>query len=459
MSIINNALSGALAAQAGLNTTSQNVANVMTEGYTRQGVLFSAIQSARSGALSAGNGVAVPALLRFSDGYRSLQMWNAASSVAQYSTTQPSLTQLEQVMGDDASSINSGLDAFFGALNAASVEPTSNPLRQQVITAADALAQRFNSLNQVLSNQRAAVQQQRSSVVIQVNALSRGIAALNKQIAATQSTGANASGLIDERDRKIDELAGMVAIQVIDQPDGARAISLRTGQPLVVGALSANVSVQANADGSQSLKLAFAKENFTLATGGLGGRLGGLDELEHQVLVPLMTSVTDMAREMSTAVNTQLQAGFALDGASGKPLLVFDATSTTSMLKVDASVVAQDLGFSSSATMPGDSSNLLAIIGIQSQTISIGSLGSVTLGDAVTQLVGKLGMQSQQNQASLATAQTVRDQSEASWKSASGVNSDEEAINLIQFQQMYQANMKVIAAANELFDATLAMMR
>jgi flagellar hook-associated protein 1 len=245
---------------------------------------------------------------------------------------------------------------------------------------------------------------------------------------------------------------------VVNQPDGTRSVSLRTGQPLVVGSIAANLSVQGNADGSQTLKLAFAKENFTLASSGLGGQLGGLDSLEHQVLVPMMGAVTDMAREMSTAVNTCLQSGYALDGSGGKALFQFDATSVTGMLKVDPSVVAQDLGFSSSATTPGDSGNLQSLIAIKSRTISVGSLGTVSLGDAMTQLVGKLGMQSQQNQASLGTAQTVRDQAEESWKSTSGVNSDEEAINLIQYQQMYQANMKVIATANELFDATLAMM-
>jgi flagellar hook-associated protein 1 FlgK len=80
----------------------------------------------------------------------------------------------------------------------------------------------------------------------------------------------------------------------------------------------------------------------------------------------------------------------------------------------------------------------------------------VSLADAVTQLVAQVGMQSQQNTAALATAQTVRNQAEENWKSTSGVNLDEEAANLIQFQQMYQANMKVIAVANELFDSTLA---
>ncbi len=88
----------------------------------------------------------------------------------------------------------------------------------------------------------------------------------------------------------------------------------------------------------------------------------------------------------------------------------------------------------------------------------VAGLGSVTLSDASTQLVAKLGMDSQQNQAAMDTAQTVRNQAEESWKSTSGVNTDEEAINLMQYQQMYQANMKVIAVANELFDNTLALL-
>ena len=458
MSIINNALSGALAAQAGLNTTSQNVSNVMTPGYTRQGVLLTSVQPLKSGALSAGSGVTVPSLIRFSDSYKSLQMWRAASDLGQHSTSQPYMTQLEQVMGDDSSSLNNGLDTFFSALNAASVEPTSSPLRQQVITAADALAQRFNSLNQVLSNQRASVQQQRTTIVSQVNTLTTDIAALNKQIAATQATGVNPSGLIDERDNKIDSLASMVAVQVVDQADGTRSVSLRSGQPLVAGSIASTMSVQGNPDGSQTLTLAFAKETFTLASGGLGGQLGGLDDMEQNVLLPMMKSVTDMAQQMSTQVNTQLQAGFGLTGAAGQALFQFDATSVTGMLKVNSTITPQDLGFSSDATTPGDSANLLQIIGIQSQNVTTPWLGTVTLSDAATQLVGKLGMASQQNQASLTTSQTVRNQAEESWKSTSGVNNDEEAINLVQYQQMYQSNMKVIAVANTLFDATLQMM-
>lgn len=458
MSIIYNALSGALAAQAALATTSQNVANVMTPGYTRQGVLLASVAPRQTGALSAGSGVAVPALLRFSDGYKSLQLWSAASELGQSTTAQPYFTQLEQVMGDEESGINNGLDAFFGALNAASVDPTSSPLRQQIITSADALAQRFNSLTQVLSNQRQAIAQQRGATITQINGLSGDIAELNREIAATQGTGVNPSALIDARDNKIDELAGLVAVQVVDQADGSRSISLRGGQPLVVGARAATMSATTNPDGSQTLKVAFASEAFTLPNTGLGGELGGMSDYETRTLAPMIQSISGMAQQLATAVNTQLAAGFALDGSVGTPLFEFDSTTAIGMLRVRPDIQGSDLAFSSDATAAGNSQNLLALIGLRSQPVTLPGLGSVSLADASTQLVARLGMDSQQNQAALDTAQTVRNQAEESWKMTSGVNTDEEAINLMQYQQMYQANMKVIAVANELFDSTLAIL-
>jgi flagellar hook-associated protein 1 FlgK len=458
MSTINIALSGALAAQAALNATSQNVANVMTKGYTRQGVDLTSLQPLQSGAISAGNGVKVSSLIRYSDDYKNQQLWKASSNLAQYDVGQAYLTQLEQVMGDTGSGLDSGLDGFFTALNAVSVEPTSTPLRQQVITSAEALAERFNSLNQVIANQRASVHLQRTAVVEQINSLSSDIALLNKQIAASNATGVSASGLIDARNLKIDSLSSLVTVQVVNQPDGSNNVSLSSGQPLVVGSIAGNMLASEGVTGDQTVSLSFAKEQFTLATSGLGGQLGGLDDLEQEVLLPMKQSITDMASAIATRVNTQFQAGYATDGSAGAALFSFDASSATGMLKVTSPLTAAQLGFSSDPALPGDSGNLLKVIALAKESVSVASLGSVSLSDAATQLVGRLGMQSQQNKASLSTAQTVRDQAEESWKSTSGVNKDEEAINLVQYQQMYQANMKVISVANDLFDATLSMM-
>lgn len=458
MGIIENGLTGSLAARAALSAASQNIANVMTEGYTRQGVVLASVQPLQSGAISAGSGVKVSSLMRFSDDYKNLQMWQAASELGYRETAKPYLDQLEQVMGDDTSGINNGLDTFFSALNAASVEPSSVPLRAQVLTAADALAQRVNNLTSVLANQRAAVQQQRTSLVAQINSSSADIAELNKRIAEAQAAGINASGLMDARDQAIDTLAGMVSIQVVNHPDGSRNVSLKTGQPLVLGSTASTMTVTSTLAGTQELSLQFVNETFAVRDDSLGGELGGLASFEYDTLLPLRDSIADIASEITTLMNNQLTSGYTLSGAAGSALFVFDASSSTSMLSIDSSVLPQDLGFSSDPTKPGNSDNLLAMIALKDQPITVTSLGSVRIGDASTQLIGRLGMQSQQNQASLDTAQTVRNQAEENWKSTSGVNQDEEAVNLIQFQQMYQANMKVITVANELFDSTLAMM-
>jgi flagellar hook-associated protein 1 FlgK len=458
MTIINNGLSGLLAAQIGLDVTSQNVANVMTAGYTRQGSLMAAVLPSHSGAGVPGDGVRVLSLQRFSDGYKSQQLWRAASQLGQHEGVQPYLMQIEQVMGDDLSSINTGMDQFFAALNAASVDPTSSPLRQAVVTSADSLAQRFNSLQQVLSNQRNSVFQQRTGVVTQLNLVAGQVAELNGKIAATKATGVNPSGLIDERDRKIDALASLVGVQVIDQDDGTRSVSLAGGQPLVVGARASTVTVQKDATGAQTLQLTFARETFSLVGAKLGGQLGGLDDFEQGTLLPMTRSITDLATALAGTINGQLAAGYTMDGRSGPPLFAANPSSASSLLTLAPGFLGSDLAFSSDPAQPGNSDNLLAVIDSKNLPVSITSLGNVLLGDTYTQLVAKIGTQSQQNQTLLKTAQTVRGQAEENWKSTSGVNSDEEAMNLVQFQQMYQANMKVVAIANQLFDSTLAMM-
>lgn len=455
MSIMNNALSGALASQLALGAASQNIANLQTKGYTRQAALLTAV-GPNSGSHSAGNGVAVNSLLRFSDSYKNQQLWRAASSLGEHSQNQPYLTQLERVMGDDQASLSTGVDNFFGALNAvAGVDPTSIPLRQQVLTAANAMAQRFNNLNNVFNSQLQSVHQQRSTIVDAANAAIADIATLNRQVSSAAAAGTSNSALIDARDQAIDRLASQVALEVSEQPDGSRSISLKTGQALVIGGVAGKLT--ASGGSTQTFSLDFANSTFQLDSVSVGGQLGGLGAYERDILLPLQKGVSDMAEQLSIKVNAQLALGNTMAGAPGKPMFVFVPGSPSNMLQVSAGYLTDDLAFSGDNT-PGDSSNLQKLIDLKNQPINVNTLGPVLLADADTQLVGKLAVDSQQNRAALATADTVRNQATDDWKSTSGVNQDEEAVNLVEFQNMYQANMKVISVANSLFDATLAMM-
>jgi flagellar hook-associated protein 1 FlgK len=455
MTIINNALSGALAAQLALSTSSQNIANLQTQGYTRQQALLASIGGA--GPRAPGNGVTVSQLLRFSDGYKSQQLWRAASDLGQHSQSQPYLTQLENVMGDDSSSLSGGVDKFFAALNAvAGVDPTSTPLRQQVLTAASSMAQRFNGLNNVFNNQLQSLHQQQDAIVASANAAITSIATLNQQIAQATASGASASSLIDQRDLAIDNLSSQMALDVSDQPDGTRNVSLKSGQSLVIGGIAGQLQASGGA-GPQAVTLNFAGSTFGLNTAALGGQLGGLASYETTVLAPLQQGVSDMAQQLASKINTQLLAGQTMTGAPGQPLFVYTAGGGSNMLAVAPGFQTSDLAFSSDGT-PGDIGNLQQLVAIKGQPIPVTGLGAVLVSDADTQLVGKLAVDSQQNQGALTTADAVRSQALQDWQSTSGVNQDEEAVNLVEYQKMYEANMKVITVANSLFDATLAMM-
>ena len=456
MAIINNALSCALAAQGALSASSQNIANLQTKGYTRQSALLTAMGPDAS-PRSAGNGVQVSSLLRFSDGYKSQAMWRAAAELGAHSQTQPYLSQLENVMGDETASLSAGIDQFFGALNAVAGDPGSTPLRQQVLTSAGLMSERFNGLNNVFNAQLQSVRNQRGAIVDAANAQIAAIAKLNQQISEAQAGGLSASAMIDARDQAIDDLAGKMALEVTDNGDGTRDISLKTGQSLVLGSMHGTLKAAPTATSPQEFSLSFAGTSYVLDAGKLGGQLGGLTKFETEKLVPLQKDIANIAAQIASKVNSQLALGFKPDGSAGTPLLVYTPGSNADMLKLNSGLMADDLAFSADGT-PGDTGNLRKLLAIKSQPITVGTVGNVLLSDADAQIVGKLGVDSALNKAALKTSQTVRTQSVDDWQSTSGVNQDEEAVNLVEYQNMYQANMKVIAVANQLFDATLAMM-
>ncbi|MGC1550224.1 MAG: flagellar hook-associated protein FlgK, partial [Rhodanobacter sp.] len=311
MSITNIGRTGLLAAQAGISMSARNTANLMTPGYSRQGLLLTPKST---------GGVGVGSLIRFADNYRTQQLWTANTQRGQYSVGESYYKQLEGVMGLEDGSVKAGIDAFFGALDEVSTDPTSSALRLQVLSKADGLAKSFNSLRQAMSRQLDTVRQQSMATADQVNALSGTIADLNQKIAAAEASGAGApSELLDQRDLAIDTLSGLVDIRVLRQPDGTIDVSLAAGPPLVAAGQVGKISVQTNTDGSFSYSMAFNGTDYPLDGARVGGELGGLSNYATQTLQPQMESMKTLAIELATRINDQLAAGFGTNGNPGIP--------------------------------------------------------------------------------------------------------------------------------------------
>ncbi len=445
------AYSGVRASQIALSVTGQNTANVNTPGFSRLGTVMSSVSG--HGSLS-GGGVEVSSIRRISDDFLNQQLWRATTSQNYYTTSQQYLSSLEGLMAGDGASISVGLDNFFAALSEASATPDSVALRQQIIGEAGNLAQRFNTLGGNLYTQLKSLQEQRSAMVSEVNGLTSNIALLNKKIVAAEAGGVDTSALKDQRESLVTQLSKFASIRTNTAADGSLSVSLANGQPLVATASAAQLSVTLTPTGEQEVGLAFAGTTFSLSQDNLGGSMGALYDTEYQVLRPNQTALSEMAEQLAQMVNDTLATGYDLAGNPGQPLLVFSPGSSSNMLSLSGLKPA-DLALSDSAGETGNNGTLLQLLELRSQSITVNG-NQVTVNDAYAGLIGQLASVSRQNEADLTTATTVTTQAQAQRDGVSGVNLDEEAVNLLTYQQAYQANMKVISTAKDLFDTMLA---
>ncbi|MDF3079903.1 flagellar hook-associated protein FlgK [Burkholderia sola] len=443
MNITQIGLSGALGARAAMDRSARNTANQQTAGYTRQGVL-------RTSRVS--GGVDASSVIRFGDHTNTQQKWASHGSVGEHRAAESYFRQLEEVMGLKDGSIKVSMGKFFGALDAASADVANSALRQQVLLAADGMAKSFNSVQQMMRGQLDTLRQQSAATVEQINGLSRTAAELNRLVADAEANGGAPSELIDQRDQAIDQLSALVDIRTVRQPDGTVDVSLAGGTPLIAGHQVAKMRVETLAGGTFELKLELAGTQYPVDGAKVGGELGGLSSFAKDTLLPQLEAIRSLAGELADSFNAQVIAGFGMGGSPGKALFTFNPVTghlTANEMK------PEELGFSGDPKTPGNSDNLLKLIELRSRRIDLPGFGEASLGDAYVLLVGKLGVQSEQNQSSLAIAVNVRQRAEEAWQSLSGVSMDEEAVNLSEALQIYSANMKVISVAKELFDATM----
>lgn len=454
MNIINIAFTGAQAARRGMSTTSMNVANYLTPGYSRQGIIQSAVGAGNDG-LSAGAGVRVDSIRRISDSYLVNQVWHSSSRAEYYTAGQKYLGALESVIGADSTSLGSGLDKFFASLNALTTQPDSQALRQQLINEASSLSTRFNNVNSFINSQKISINTQRDALVDNVNMLSATIASFNQQIADLEGAGGNTSVLRDQRDERVKELSGMVEVRVSEDAAGRYSIALSDGQPLVSGRNFGQLKSVTNQAGEQEVSLEFLNTTFGVKSA-MGGQLGALNDYERGTLKTMQLAVQDMASGIADLFNNQLALGFDLKGNAGKPLFVFDLTSGTNMLQV-TDIKPNELALSGVQGESGNGDNLKALIDKKNSAIQIGNMGSMSVNEAAAAIISTVGIASRQNKTELEAAESVRYQAQTQRDNLSAVNQDEEAMNLQVYMQAYQSNLKVIATGNQIFADLLTL--
>ncbi|WP_305404604.1 flagellar hook-associated protein FlgK [Photobacterium leiognathi] len=455
MNMINIGLSGLNANKTALDVTAHNVANVNTVGYSRQQAMMSALAGREL--FSAGNGVEVDSIRRVSDQFIVKQMWAATSQQAASNANLANMTMLESLLGGEGFNISAGLDSLFSALNDATLKPESTPNRQQIINEAKALSRRFNTLSESLHGQGERISDKATASIEHANSLMSNIADINHRVVETQATGGNPSLLIDERDVLIKQLSEVVEISSTQQPNGSLQVTLASGQPLILGNDAAQLKATpiVNEPFIQNIEIDFAGQTFAV-TGEFGGQLGAYDDYLKNTLKPTQQALNEMAENLASEFNQVLAGGFDLNGDPGQALFSFDPNLPAASLDITA-ITPAELALSSDGT-PGNSDTLQALIDLSTKPMAITGLGNVSLNDAFASMVGKTAIETRQAAVDQKAAETLFSQANAARDNLSAVNSDEEAANLMTFTNAYQANMKVISTANELFDSVLRLL-
>jgi flagellar hook-associated protein 1 FlgK len=320
--LLNIGLSGLAANKTSLAVTGHNITNVNTPGFSRQDTVQATRVPQFSGAGYIGSGTTLVDVRRIYNEFLTTQV---RSSTALNSDTQSYLSQINQLdslLAGSTTGINPGLQKVFAALQTAAEDPANIPARQLVLSEAEGLAKRFNTVYDRLYDQNQFINKQLSAVTDQVNQLATSIAGLNEAIAVAAANGRQPNDLLDAREESVRKLSTFIGVTVVSQDDNSFNLFVGSGQPLVVGSLASRLEVVPGLSDPLRSEVQFVSGQSRQGITSLitGGEMGGLIRYREDVLDTTLNSVGRLALSVTDQVNRQLGQGLDLNGQFGNGL-------------------------------------------------------------------------------------------------------------------------------------------
>lgn len=318
--LLDTAVTGLRISQAALRTTGHNIANANTDGYSRQNVEVATNPAQQSGAGFIGNGARITAIERTVDEFLIGQLRTDTSLAAELNAFNENIRQLDTLLSDASTGLSQGLDRFFAIMENGADDPTSIPSRQLVISEAENLAQRFNTLYERVDTISNDTNKKLGVAVSQINALAENIAKINSNIA--QSVGVSdqpPNDLLDQREEALRRLSELVAIDVVEQGDGLLNVSVGSGQSLVVGSNARQLALVDGVLDPQQKEIAYQDgtgdqiiTNFIT-----GGEVGGLLDFRGSTLSTAYNELGRVAMVMADSFNEEHAKGIDLNNQFG----------------------------------------------------------------------------------------------------------------------------------------------
>ena len=319
--------SGVNAYQRALATVSNNIANVNTDGYTRQDVSLASNQPRQMGGSYLGTGARFDAVQRQYDAFVESNLRNSNSDLQSQKPMLSYVNRLIDVMGDESIGLTTAMNRFFESARDLSSDPASVVSRSIFLRDADGLAARFRQLAgqfEIMGNE---TRQSVETDVGQVNALTSQLALMNKQLAKHPTADKQPSELLDQRDLLLRELSGLVATKTRFEPNGAVTVSV--GDTLDQGILVSKTTARAISVSESTIepgKLEFILDAYgspETLPGITSGKIGGVMSFREQVLSPAAYSLNDLASTLVDEINAVHRDGLDAEGQLGGDLFGF----------------------------------------------------------------------------------------------------------------------------------------
>ena len=449
MGTLSSALSivvGALDADQGaIDITTNNLANANTPGYARQIVQFSENDPTQVGNLILGTGVTLQQAQTVRSNVLQLQLSQEQQTSGQLDAFVNGMSQVETLFNETAGTgLQTPLSAFFSSLQQLSTNPSNSSLRVGVITAAQNLATAFNQASSALTTQQSDLNQSVEQSVSQVNSYTAQIAQLNNQISGLTQSGEDPSTLIEQRDVALQNLSNVIGVSVISGGSNNITVTTGNGSPLVVGNQSFELQTQVNTGtGMQDVY----SQGQDITTQISSGELGGQIQVRDQQIPSILNQLDTLASNIENAVNTQSKAGFDVNGNPGTDLFTTPPAGVTGSA-ANMGVVISDpsLIAASSDGTSGSNGNADALAAIANQNIVAGQTPTNYYSGTVFQIGNAVSNATTEQTAAQQVTQQLQNQIGA----LSGVSLNEEAANLTQFQQAYEASARVVTIIDQL---------
>lgn len=436
------ARSGTRAARAALDVTAQNIANASSEGYVRRSVDLAEVSASTVIGKAGGTvfaGVRVSGVSRNADAFRQAEVRRTGSDAARATAEITGLEDIEAAI--EQSGVFEASVKFEGSLQQLLADPTSGPLRASVLESGRTLASSLNVTAKSLDATGEGLRFEAQGGVDQVNLLASELAKVNNRLARVSGSTADQSTLLDQRDTLLQKLSEKVDISTTFSSNQTVEVKLggANGPSLVSGTTAGTMAMQTAANGTIGFTLDGA--GVTPAAGSLAGT--------GQALVQLADTrgrIDAVAASVIGAVNGAQASGADLNGDAGQPLFSGTNASTIALATNDPAKIAT--APAGAAAKSRDAGNLNVLRQAFAAADPSGGLDK-----ALFNVSNAVAGRTLTRDALVAIA----DSANTALQSQAGVDLDQEAVNLVRYQQAFQASGRIMQVSNELFDTLLGI--